>query len=84
MYTVKVLSDGSRDPEDVKKDILADTGMVPSICEHGTHYIVNSKITLDTLERIQKYTDVQEIIGEHSGGTSSGPENLQFQGCHYR
>jgi len=84
MYTVKVLSDGSRDPEDVKKDILADTGMVPSICEHGTHYIVNSKITLETLERIQKYTDVQEIIGEHSDGLSSGPDKLPFQGCHYR
>jgi len=81
MYTVKVLSDGSRDPEDVKKDILADTGTVPSVCEHGTHYIVNSKITL---EKIQKYTDVQEIIWEHSGGPSSGPENLPFQGCHYR
>ena len=58
--------------------------MVPSICEHGTHYIVNSKITLETLERIQKYTDVQEIIGEHSGGLSSGPDKLPFQGCHYR
>ena len=31
MYTVEVFSDGSRNPEDVKKDILADTGMVPAI-----------------------------------------------------
>ena len=84
MYTVKVLSDGSRDPEDVKKDILGDTGTVPLVCEHGTHYIVNTKITLETLEKIQKYTDVQEIIGEHSGGLSSGPDKPPFQGCHYR
>ena len=37
MYTVEVFSDGSRSPEVVKKDILADTGMVPSVYEHGTH-----------------------------------------------
>jgi len=60
------------------------TGTVPSVCEHGMHYIVNSKITLETLGRIQKYTDVQEIIWKHSGGPSSGPENLPFQCCHYR
>ncbi|MGC2571201.1 MAG: hypothetical protein WA364_06785 [Candidatus Nitrosopolaris sp.] len=65
-YTVEVFSDGSRSPEVVKKDILADTGMVPSVYEHGTHYVVNHKTTLGTLERIQKYPDVQEIKGKYS------------------
>src|SRR5215831_20176757 len=54
MYTVEVFSEGSRSPE-VVKDILADTGMVPSVYEH---YVVNHKTTLGTLERIQKYPDV--------------------------
>jgi hypothetical protein len=71
MYTVEVFSDGSRNPEDVKKDILEDTGMVPSIYDQGTHYVVNHKITLETLERIQKYPDVQEIKGEYSGSAAS-------------
>ena len=71
MYTVEVFSDGSRNPEDVKKDIVADTGMVPAIYDQGTHYVVNHKITLETLESIQKYTDVQEIKGEYSGSTAS-------------
>ena len=66
-YTIEVFSDGSRNPEDVKKDILADTGMTPSIHDHGTHYVISHKISLETLERIQKYTDVQEIKGEFSG-----------------
>ena len=65
MYTIEVFSDGSRNPEDVKKDILADTGMTPSVHDHGTHYVINHKISLETLERIQKYTDVQEIKGEY-------------------
>ena len=69
--TIEVFSDGSRNPEDVKKDILADTGMTPSIHDHGTHYVINHKISLETLERIQKYTDVQEIKGEYSGSAGS-------------
>ena len=71
IYTIDVLSDGSRNPDDIKKDILADTGMVPSIYEHGTHYVVNQKISLETLEKIQKYPDVQEIKGEYSGSYAS-------------
>jgi len=71
MYTVEVFSDGSRKPEDVKNDIVAETGMVPAIYDEGTHYVVNHKITLEMLERIQKHTDVQEIKGEYSGSTAS-------------
>ena len=71
MYTIEVFSDGSRNPEDVKKDILADTGMTPSVHDHGTHYVINHKISLETLERIQKYTDVQEIKGEYPGSAAS-------------
>ena len=69
--TIEVFSDGSRNPEGVKKDILADTGMTPSIHDHGMHYVINHKISLETLERIQKYTDVQEIKGEYSGSAAS-------------
>ncbi len=50
MYTVEVFTDGSRDPEDIKKDILAETGMVPEIYDNGTHYVINQKITLETRE----------------------------------
>ena len=64
MYTVEVFSDGSRNPEDVKNDIVAETGMVLAIYDEGTHYVANHKITLEMLERIQKHTDVQEIKGE--------------------
>ena len=71
MYTVEVFSDGSRNPEDVKKDIVAETGMVPSIYDRGTQHVVNHKITLETLDRIQKYDDVQEIKGEYSGSSAS-------------
>jgi hypothetical protein len=70
--SVEEFSDGSRNPEDVKKDIVAETGMVPSIYDRGTHYVVNHKITLETLDRIQKYDDVQEIKGEYSGSSARG------------
>ena len=61
MYTLEVFSDGSRSTDDVRNDILAATGMVPSIHDNGTHYVINSKVTLETLETIQKYPDVIEI-----------------------
>jgi hypothetical protein len=71
LYTIEVFSDGSRNTEDVRSDILATTGMVPSIHDNGTHYVVNHKVTLDTLESIQKYPDVLEIKGEYSGPAAS-------------
>ncbi|MDP9289092.1 MAG: hypothetical protein M3P08_12965 [Thermoproteota archaeon] len=45
--------------------------MTPSIHDHGTHYVINYKISLETLGKIQKYTDVQEIKGEYSGSAGS-------------
>ena len=71
LYTIEIFSDGSRNMEDVRNDILSTTGMVPSIHDKGTHYVVNSKLTLETLEIIQKYPDVIEIKGEYSGSASS-------------
>jgi hypothetical protein len=71
MYTIEVFSDGSRNTEDVRNDILANTGMAPSIHDNGTHYVVNHKITLETLYAIQKYPDVIEIKGEYSGAAAS-------------
>jgi hypothetical protein len=71
MYTIEVFSDGSRNMEDVRNDILAATGTAPSIHDKGTHYVINSKVTLETLETIQKYPDVIEIKGEYTGGASS-------------
>jgi hypothetical protein len=71
LYTIEVFSDGSRNTEDVRSDILATTGMVPSIHDNGMHYVVNHKVTLDTLESIQKYPDVLEIKGEYSGPAAS-------------
>jgi hypothetical protein len=45
--------------------------MVPEIYDNATHYVVNHKITLETLEGIQKYPDVEEIKGDYSGIAAS-------------
>jgi hypothetical protein len=50
---------------------FANTGMVPEIYDNATHYVVNHKITLETLEGIQKYPDVEEIKGDYSGIAAS-------------
>ena len=71
MYTVEIFSDGSRSSEEIREDILSHTGTVPSIHDSGTHFVVTHKITLETLEKVQRYPDVLEITGEYSGGSAS-------------
>ena len=36
----------------IKKAILDKTGMVPEVFDDGTHYVVNQKLTLETLREI--------------------------------
>ena len=41
--------------------------MIPSIHDHGTHYITNQKLTLEILKEISDCEDVLEVAGEYSG-----------------
>ena len=59
--TIEVFSDGIESRNDVRNDRLAVMEMAPSIHDNGTHYVINSRVTFETLETIQKYPDVIEI-----------------------
>ena len=49
MYTVEVFTKKEIDSEEAKMYIIQKTGMVPSIHDHGTHYVTNQKLTLEIL-----------------------------------
>jgi DNA-binding GntR family transcriptional regulator len=49
MYTVEVFTKKGIDSEEAKLYIIQKTGMVPSIYDHGTHYVTNQKLTLEIL-----------------------------------
>jgi hypothetical protein len=59
------------DSEEAKMYIIQKTGMVPSIHDHGTHYVTNQKLTLETLKEISDSGDVLEVAGEYSGSCGS-------------
>ena len=66
MYTVEVFTKKGIDSEKAKMYIIQKTGMVPSIYDHGTHYVTNQKLTLEILKEISDCEDVLEVAGEYS------------------
>ena len=49
------------------------TGMVPSIYDYGTHYVVNQRLSLEALKELSKLDEVVDITGDYTGGvTGSG------------
>ena len=71
MYTVEVFTKKGIDTEQAKMYIIQKTGMVPSIHDHGTHYVTNQKLTLEILKEISDCEDVLEVAGEYSGSFGS-------------
>jgi hypothetical protein len=71
MYTVEVFTKKGIDPEKAKMYIIQKTGMVPSIYDHGTHYVTNQRLTLDMLKEMSDCEDVLEVAGEYSGSCGS-------------
>jgi hypothetical protein len=71
MYTVEVFTKKEIDSEEAKMYIIQKTGMVPSIHDHGTHYVTNQKLTLEILKEISDCEDVLEVTGEYSGSCGS-------------
>jgi hypothetical protein len=71
MYTIEVFTKKGIDPEEARMFIIQKTGMVPSVYDHGTHYVTNQKLTLEILKEISDCDDVLEITGEYSGSCAS-------------
>jgi hypothetical protein len=71
MYTVEIFTKKEIDSEEAKMHIIQKTGMVPSIHDHGTHYVTNQKLTLEILKEISDCEDVLEVAGEYSGSCGS-------------
>jgi hypothetical protein len=71
MYTVEVFTKKGIDSEEARMYTIEKTGMVPSIYDHGTHYVTNQKLTLEILKEISDCDDVLEVTGEYSGSCGS-------------
>jgi hypothetical protein len=45
--------------------------ILPSIYDHGTHYVTNQRLTLEILKEISDCDDVLEVAGEYLGSCGS-------------
>jgi hypothetical protein len=68
MYKIEAFTKKDTDVNKIKKAILDKTGMVPEVFDDGTHYVVNQKLTLETLrEIVQCDHNILEVRGEYIG-----------------
>ncbi len=72
MYMVEVFTKPGVSTEEVREFIIKKTGTSPAIYDNGTHYIINQKLTIETLKEISEYNDVLEITGKYTGGIGGG------------
>jgi hypothetical protein len=74
MYTVEVFTRDGVDTEAARWYIFEKTDMMPAIYDHGTHFVTDQRLTLETLKEISDSDDVIEVTGEYSGSfASNGP-----------
>ena len=74
MYTVEVFTREGVDTAMARWYIFEKTGMMPAIYDHGTHFVTDQRLTLETLKEISDSDDVIEVTGEYSGSfASNGP-----------
>jgi hypothetical protein len=68
MYKIETFTRKGVDVNKIKKAILDKTGMVPEVYDDGTHYVVNQKLSLETLREISQCDqNILEVRGEYIG-----------------
>lgn len=65
----------NQDTEELRKTIIAETGMSPAFYDQGTHVVVAHKIDFKMLKMINDLDYVERVRGTYAGGgmASIGP-----------
>jgi hypothetical protein len=71
LFSLEVLAKEGTSPDKARDYFIERTGKVPQSYEHGTHYLVNVKLSFELLKDIQSYPEVEYITGSYVGPTSS-------------
>lgn len=66
IYMIEVFTKSGIDSEAAKNYIFEKTRMMPAIYDHGTHYVVNQKLTLEMLKEISDSEDVVAVEGDYT------------------
>lgn len=70
-YMLEIFTKPGTDTEKMRDYIMQRSGMVPSIHDYGTHYVVNQRLSLEILKGLSELDEVVEITGDYTGGVIS-------------
>ena len=70
-YMLEIFTKPGTDTEKMRDYIMQRSGMVPSIHDYGTHYVVNQRLSLEALKELSELEEVVDITGDYAGGVIS-------------
>lgn len=70
-YMLEIFTKPGTDTEKMRDYIMQRSGMVPSIHDYGTHYVVNQRLSLEALKELSGLDEVVDITGDYAGGVIS-------------
>jgi hypothetical protein len=70
MYIIEVFRKPVIDQLAMKNFLMRQTGMVPAVCDQGTHYAIYARLTLGAIQEISDLENVLEVTGEYIGSTA--------------
>ena len=71
MYTMETFVEKGTNSEEIRNEIIRDTGMAPQFFDNGTHVVVHHKLDYDLLKLMNDHPGVVEIRGTYMGSMAS-------------
>ncbi len=71
MYTIETFVEKRTNSEEIRNEIIRDTGMAPQFFDKGTHVVVHHKLDYDLLKLMNDHSGVVEIRGTYMGSMAS-------------
>ena len=71
MYTMETFVEKGTNSEEIRNEIIRDTGMAPQFFDKGTHVVVHHKVDYDLLKLMNDHPGVVEIRGTYMGSMAS-------------
>jgi hypothetical protein len=71
MYTMETFVEKGTNSEEIRNEIIRDTGMAPQFFDKGTHVVVHHKLDYDLLKLMNDHPGVVEIRGTYMGSMAS-------------
>lgn len=71
MYTMETFVEKGTNSEEIRNEIIRDTGMAPQFFDKGTHIVVHHKLDYDLLKLMNDHPGVVEIRGTYMGSMAS-------------